>query len=42
MYKALKTGIDAAMVFDGVFEISLGIFDGKLGDKIYNLLDKLK
>ena len=31
MYKALKTGIDAAMVFDG-----------KLGDKIYNLLDKLK
>ena len=27
---------------DGVIGISAGNFDGKLGDKIYNLLDILK
>ena len=42
MNKALKAGIDAALKFDGVIEISAGNFDGKLGDKNVNLLDILK
>ena len=42
MKKAIKAGIDAALEFDGVVKISAGNFDGKLGDKIYNLLDLLK
>ena len=42
MFKALKAGIDAAIDVDGVIGISAGNFDGKLGDKIYNLLDLLK
>jgi formylmethanofuran--tetrahydromethanopterin N-formyltransferase len=42
MFKALKVGIDAAIDVDGVIGISAGNFDGKLGDKIYNLLDLLK
>ena len=42
MFKALKAGIDAAIDVDGVIGISAGNFDGKLGDKIYNLLDILK
>ena len=42
MFKALKTGIDAAIDVEGVIGISAGNFDGKLGDKIYNLLDILK
>ena len=42
MNKAVKAGIDAALKFDGVIEISAGNFDGKLGDKNINLLDILK
>ena len=42
MFKALKVGIDAAIDVDGVIGISAGNFGGKLGDKIYNLLDVLK
>ncbi|SDA48125.1 formylmethanofuran--tetrahydromethanopterin N-formyltransferase [Methanobrevibacter millerae] len=42
MFKALKAGIDAAIDVDGVIGISAGNFGGKLGDKIYNLLDVLK
>ena len=42
MFKALKAGIDAAIDVEGVIGISAGNFDGKLGDKIYNLLDVLK
>ena len=42
MFKALKAGIDAAIDIDGVIGISAGNFGGKLGDKIYNLLDVLK
>ena len=42
MFKAIKAGIDAAIDVEGVIGISAGNFDGKLGDKIYNLLDVLK
>ena len=42
MFEALKAGIDASINVDGVIGISAGNFDGKLGDKIYNLLDLLK
>lgn len=42
MFEALKAGIDASINVDGVIGISAGNFDGKLGDKIYNLSDVLK
>ena len=42
MKKALKAGVDATLDFDGVIGISAGNYDGKLGDKTYNLLDILK
>ena len=42
MNEAIKAGIDAVLEFDGVVGISAGNYDGKLGDKTYNLLDILK
>ena len=42
MNKALKAGIDAVLDVDDVIGISAGNYDGKLGDKIYNLLDILE
>ena len=42
MNKALKAGIDAVLDADDVIGISAGNYDGKLGDKIYNLLDILE
>lgn len=42
MKEAVKAGIDAVLEFEGVLAVSAGNYDGKLGDKIYNLLDLLK
>lgn len=42
MREAVKAGIDAVLEFEGVLAVSAGNYDGKLGDKIYNLLDLLK
>lgn len=42
MTKGLKEGINAALEIEGVLGISAGNYEGKLGDKIYNLLDILK
>lgn len=42
MNKALKSGVDATLDFEGVIGISAGNYNGKLGDKTYNLLDILK
>lgn len=42
MKKAVKSGIDAVLECDGVIGVSAGNYDGKLGDKIYKLLDLLK
>lgn len=41
MKEALKVAIDEVIKVDGVLKVSAGNFDGKLGDKIYNLLDML-
>jgi formylmethanofuran--tetrahydromethanopterin N-formyltransferase len=41
MKKALKSAIDAIIDVEGVKLISAGNFEGKLGDKKYNLLDIL-
>lgn len=42
MKEAVKAGIDEVLEFEGVLAVSAGNYDGKLGDKIYNLLDLLK
>ncbi len=42
MKEAVKAGIDAVLEFEDVLEVSAGNYDGKLGDKIYNLHDLLK
>lgn len=42
MKEAVKAGIDAVLEYEGVLAVSAGNYDGKLGDKIYNLLDLLK
>ena len=42
MFKAIRTGIGIAVEDEDVVGISAGNFGGKLGDKIYNLLDVLK
>lgn len=41
MKKAVKSAIDGIIDVEGVLSISAGNFEGKLGDKIYNLLDIL-
>ena len=41
MKNAVKSSIDAIIDVEGVLKISAGNFEGKLGDKIYNLLDIL-
>ena len=42
MKEAVKAGIEAVLEFDDVISVSAGNYDGKLGDKIYNLHDMLK
>ena len=42
MKKSIKIAIDSILDCDGVISISAGNFEGKLGDKIYNLLDILE
>lgn len=41
MMEAIKEGIDACIDVEGVIGISAGNYDGKLGDKIYKLLEIL-